>query len=114
MIENKAPDNQSWESWSNYVLKTIDRIEENVNELDEKVNESNLKIQTDIVELKVKAGLIAAIASIIISFVISLMAGYIVNHLKDDVKKIPIKPANAYYYEIKTLPQPKYNFEEKC
>lgn len=101
MGDNKESIERGWESWGNYVLKTLEKLEEKVDILESKISENNLEANKDLVELKVKVGVVAAIAGIIASGVTSIIVGlfiYYVTTKKPDVE--PPKSNNAYIEHV--------------
>lgn len=92
----------SWEAWSKHVLITLDKLEEKTDNIQEQINDNNLKSQSDIVELKTKAALVAALVGIIASLFMSILGGYIINKIKEEPKLI------KSHYELKYIPKAKY------
>jgi hypothetical protein len=65
--------NNGWGEWSKYVLKELERLNENYNSLSDKLD----KLNVDLVTLKVKAGIWGAIAGsipVVIGLIISAIA----------------------------------------
>lgn len=95
--KDKLISEKGWDSWGNYVLKTLEKVEEKVDTLEDKINSNNLSARTDLVELKTKAGIIAAISAIIASGVTSLIVGLLIYYLSHKPVNVePVKPTKAY------------------
>lgn len=104
----------SWESWGNYVLVTLEKVEERVDDLESQINENNLTSRTDIVELKTKAGVVAAVIGVVSSLIVSILSGFIVYYITKSPNQAPttppIKVPHSYNYKLEILPQPKFEF----
>lgn len=102
--ENKDITQNGWESWGKYVLKTLEKLEDKVNTLEDRINENNLESKTDLVELKTKAGIVAAIAGIIASGITSLIVAlfmYYITH-KQPTMDLPKTQKSYIEHVIKT------------
>ena len=73
-----SENNQGWESWSNHVLMTLEKLEKKVDFLENRINKNNLDAQIEIVFIKAKAGVWGMIAGFIISTIVSIIIGILV------------------------------------
>lgn len=76
-----SENNQGWESWSNHVLMTLEKLEKKVDFLENRINKNNLDAQIEIVFIKAKAGVWGMIAGFVISTIVSIVIGILVYQL---------------------------------
>lgn len=94
--------NEGWDEWGNYVLKTMEKIEHRVEKCEETVSSNKLENQKDIIELRVKAAIYGAISGIIISAITTIFTGYILYNLtrNPDTHRKPEDGKNISLYYI--------------
>ena len=73
--------NQGWESWSNHVLMTLEKLEKKVGIIENRINENNLDTQVEIVSIKARSAVWGMIAGFVISTVVSIIIGILVYQL---------------------------------
>lgn len=76
-----SDNNQGWESWSNHVLLTLEKLEKKVDFLENRINKNNLDAQVEIVFIKTKAGVWGMIAGFVVSTIVSIVIGVLVYQL---------------------------------
>lgn len=76
-----ADNNQGWESWSNHVLLTLEKLEKKVDTVENRINENNLDTQVEIVSIKAKAAVWGVIAGFVVSAIVSIVVGVLVYQL---------------------------------
>ena len=100
---NSTEINGSWKSWGNYVIQTMNRLETKIDKVNEKyetIKNREHDNEIEIVRLKTKSAIWGALSglvgSIIITLIISLSAGFIVDKISDDsTNKHPIKNSTS-------------------
>jgi len=94
--------NQGWESWSNHVLMTLEKLEKKVDVVDQRINDTNLTTQVEIVSIKSKAAVWGLVAGFMISTVVSIFVGVLVYQLtmgssSTRNNKLPINNSSGIY-----------------
>ena len=93
-----SENNQGWESWSNHVLMTLEKLEKKVDFLENRINKNNLDAQIEIVFIKAKAGVWGMIAGFVISTIVSIIIGILVYQLTTGytpIEKMSIIPSST-------------------
>ena len=90
-----------WESWSKYVIKSIEKLESKVDSMESQMHQDKLDIKEDIITLKTKASFWGSVSGIIVSAVISILVGVIVYNI--NTKQTTITSINTEYSEPQNL-----------
>lgn len=80
--------NDDWNSWSLYIIKTIESLQIRADDLEEEVNTINLELQTELTKLRVYSKVAAVLYGAISAILISVLSGFITYSLtnKPDIK----------------------------
>lgn len=97
-----------WESWSKYVIKSIEKLESKVDSIDIQIQQDKLDIKEDIITLKTKASFWGSVSGIVVSAIMSILIGTVVYHIT--IKKTNIATVDTEYSEPQNLDQ-KANYE---
>lgn len=83
-------ESNDWASWSLYIIKTIEKLQNKTEELENQSISINLELQKEIIRLKTYAKVISIISALISSLVVSILGGYIVYVLSTNtISKTP-------------------------
>lgn len=84
-----------WNSWSLYLIKSIESLQERADSLEEEMHSINLEFQTELTKLRVYSKFASAFYSLISAVLISVIAGVITFYVteKDNNKNadVPVK-----------------------
>lgn len=101
-----------WTEWGNYVLSTLEKLEDKVDRLEDRMRQENKETNTSLVILKTKAGIIGAISGIIVSAIISLVAGLLLFNLTvGSVNKRHDTTSNIQPHSVSYVLPPRENDE---
>jgi len=80
--------NDDWNSWSLYIIKTIESLQSRADDLEEEVNTINLELQTELTKLRVYSKVAAVVYGAVSAILISVVSGFITYTLtsKPDIK----------------------------
>lgn len=69
--------NDDWNSWSLYIIKTIESLQERVDDLEEEVYSINLELQKEITKLKIYSKVASIVYGAVSAILISVLSGFI-------------------------------------
>ena len=78
---------QDWSSWSLYIIKTLESLQERADDLEEEVGSINLELRTELMRFKVYSRVIAAISGFITAIIVSVIVSFISYYITIDAKK---------------------------
>jgi len=81
-----TPSTDDWNSWSMYLIKSIESLQERADSLEEEVHEINLEFQKELTKLKVYSKVASVIYSLVSAILISVIAGVITYHVTTDTE----------------------------
>lgn len=79
--------NDDWNSWSLYIIKTIETLQVRVDNLEEEVYSINLELQKEITKLKIYSKVASIIYGAISAVLISVVSGFITYMLTTHMEK---------------------------
>lgn len=105
-----APDKNtgsSWDQWSTFVLRTIEKLEERVDMIEQSLHKTELEIQKELVQLKTKASFAGALFGLVTSIIVSIVSGLILFAITTGMKKdAETQPAPRHYQSQQDTRQP--------